>query len=263
MKRKAIVIDLFPPPPFWQLDRAAWIATAPELRDEVIRMWREIEQGVAVTKDKFCGRPKSHLRPAAAQADSFFALHLLDHALWKRPDDAALQEKAAALRLRLAPDAARYAAMQARDADLEPFHALAKAGGKNLADVLAQYISVENMIRQDLTKGLELLAKRSGINLADVLTVAAAGVHLAHQMLLQNAADAIRREPDKDWNGLHFGFMAQEVERVRPDCVVMMPDGYLAVNYERLSKTPEARSLPVYSYEYKDGGDGIVPDAAA
>ena len=166
------MIDLFPMPTCWQLDRAAWIATAPELREEIIRMWREIEQGVAVTKDKFCGRPKSHLRPAAAQADSFFALHLLDHALWKRPDDAALQAKAAALRLRLEPDAARYAAMQARDADLTEFHALAKAGGTTVSAALGKYIAVEQQLRADPIKGLETLARRYGVDLADMLASA-------------------------------------------------------------------------------------------
>ena len=88
--------------------------------------------------------------------------------------------------------------------------------------------------------------------MADWATVVMAGVRLAHVGLLKHASQAIRDEPDKDWDGFHFGFMAQDVERLRPDCVVKQPNGYLAVNYDRLSKTPEVRSLPVYSYRYKD-----------
>ena len=33
----------------------------------------------------------------------------------------------------------------------------------------------------------------------------------------------------------------------------MQPNGFRAVDYGRLFKTPEAKSLPVYSYRYIDG----------
>jgi hypothetical protein len=62
----------------------------------------------------------------------------------------------------------------------------------------------------------------------------------------------------------HFGLMAREVEHVRPDCVVMQPNGYRAVNHKRLSKTPEAQSLPFHTCRYKDGMQFFDPpqDAA-
>jgi len=260
MRRKN-VIDLHPLPTCLNISREAWIATSPELRDEIIRAWQELQQGISVRKDRICGREKSHRAKSAG--DSFFALHELDMAIWRRPDNTALQKEAAALRERLAPDMERVQLVLDRDESLAEFHQRAKAAGTTVADALRQYVGLESMIRQDPVKGLELLLKRSGVDPVDFATVALAGVQLAHHTLLPQAAVAIRREPDKDWNGLHFGFMADEVERVRPDCVVMMPDGFRAVNYDRLSKTPEARSLPVYCYQYKDGGDGRVPDAVA
>jgi hypothetical protein len=158
------VIDMYPQPSATNISREDWIATTPVVRDEIIRAWQEMEQGIAVAKDKRCGREKSHKRPSAG-SDSFYALHVLDMLIWRRPDDEALQEKAAALRERLAPDVAR---MQANDS-LEEYHALAKAGGKELADVLRQYIALEQLIRQDPIKGLQMLAKRYGLDFADVL----------------------------------------------------------------------------------------------
>lgn len=162
------MIDMYPQPSATNISREDWIATAPVVRDEIIRAWQEIEQGLAVQIDRYCGREKSHKRPSPG-GDSFYALHVLDMALWRRPDDEALQARAAALRERLAPDAERHKAMLNRDASLAEFHALAKAGGKKLADVLAQYIAIEQLIRQDPIKGLQMLAKRYGLDFADVL----------------------------------------------------------------------------------------------
>jgi hypothetical protein len=163
MKKGNNVVDMYPQPSATNISREDWIATTPVVRDEIIRAWQEMEQGIAVGKDKRCGREKSHRHEAAG--DSFYGLHVLDMLIWRRPDDEALQEKAAALRERLAPDVAR---MQANDS-LEEYHALAEAGGKKLADVLAQYIAIENMVRQDPIKGLQKLAKRYGLDFADVL----------------------------------------------------------------------------------------------
>lgn len=255
------VVDLHPIPSRMRISREAWIATPEVVRDEIIRAWQEQEQGLAVQKDRYCGRKNSHRTEVAAD-DSFCALHRLEMALWRRPDDATLQAKADAMRERLKPDAERHKAMLNRDKDLTKFHQMAKRQGKSLPDVLREYIGLENMIRQEPVRGLDLLARRSGVDFAEVLTVVAAGVHLAHCMLLRGAADMIRDQPDEDWDGRHFGFMADEVERVRPECVTKI-NGYRAVDYERLSKTPEAKTLCVYHYLYKDGGDGSIPQDAA
>jgi hypothetical protein len=169
MKKGNNVIDLHPMPTALKMDRASWIATPEVVREEIVRAWREQEQGLAVQKDRYCGRKNSHRAPAAAQADSFYALHVLDMAIWRRPDDAALQEKADALRERLKPDAERHKAMLNRDASLSEFHEMAKAHGKTLPDVLREFIGVERLIRQDPVKGLRMLATRYGVDFADLL----------------------------------------------------------------------------------------------
>jgi hypothetical protein len=163
----------------------------------------------------------------------------------------------------------KHAPAYERDTALAPFHEMAKANGTTLGAVLAKYIEMENLLRTDFDKGVETLCANLGTTPkhvarrflqrdADRATIKAAGVHLAHEMFLAAAARAIRDEPDKLWRGLHFGVMAQEAQLVCPDCVVKQPNGYLAVDYDRLSEAPEARSLPVYSYRYKDGGMGNV-----
>jgi hypothetical protein len=251
------VTDLFPIPDRLNISRADWIATPPVTRDEIIRAWQELSAGIAVGKDRRCGREKSNRRPRNSAVISFYELHLLDMETWHRPNAKKIAQ-ADALRKRLEPDVERLRLEDERDAGLAPFHALAKAGGTTVAAMLGEYVTLENVIRAEPLTGLKMLARKCDIDLADVMTVVHAGVHLAHSMLLQKAADAIWADPDKDWNGLHFGFMADEVQRVCPECVAKQPNGYLAVDYERLSKTPEAQSLPVYHYRYKDGGNGVV-----
>jgi len=157
------------------------------------------------------------------------------------------------LREILAPEIA----LQALNDDLAEYHAMAEARGKKLADVLRQYIAVEQRLREDPDAEIIAILKNLGIDPIDYATIIHAGVQLAHGMFMKAAAQAIRREPHKDWNGLHFGLMAQDVQRVRPECVEMQPNGFLAVDYARLSKTPEMRSLPLYSYRYIDG---VVPE---
>jgi hypothetical protein len=160
------VVDLHPMPPILALDRKTWIATPEVVRNDIVRCWREQLQGIAVQKDKCCGRKRSHR--AMPGADSFFELHKLDMALWLRPDNEDLQEKAAAMRERLAPDFAR---LQILD-DLEPFHALAAERGKTLAAVLGEYTEVERRLRVDPVRELERMANSLGVDFADVLAQA-------------------------------------------------------------------------------------------
>lgn len=153
----------------------------------------------------------------------------------------------------------KYRPASQRHDDLAEFHDLAKASGKSLADVLRQYLAVERRLREDPHTEMTALITNLGIDPIDFATVIAAGASTAHGSFLKAAADAIRREPDRDWEGMHFGFMAQDVQRVRPECVAVQHNGFLAVDYARLLKTPEARSLPLYSFRYIDGvpKDGV------
>jgi hypothetical protein len=163
--------------------------------------------------------------------------------------------------------AAKTAAL--RNAELNEFHALAEASGTTLEAALHCYTNLEHLLKEDFSAGIVEICKNIGIDPVDLATVIAAGVHLAHGMFLAHAAQAIRDEPDRDWEGIHFGCMAHEVQVVCPECVIKQPNGYLAVDYGRLSKTPEARSLPVHCYRYKDfvqfldEPTGALPDAVA
>lgn len=251
------MVDLYPIPSRMNISRESWLATPQIIRDEIVRAWMELEKGIAVRKDARCGRRKSHGRHGAAV--SFYELYCLEMEAWARPDIVPLQQEIAALRAKLAPDVER---MKAND-DLAEFHELAIKSGTTLAEALGKYIAVEKRLRTDFDNEIVRILENCGVDPDDFATVTLAGVHLAHSMFLEKAAEAIRDDPDRNWDGVCFGFMADQVEAVLPSFVIMQPNGYRAVDYGRLSRIPEARSLQVHVYRYKDGGDGSIPDAVA
>lgn len=167
--------DLFPMPDCMNLSRVDWIATPPVVREEIIRAWQELSAGIAVRKDRRCGREKSHKQYPAG--NSFYALHLLDMEKWYRPNAKKIAE-ADALRERLAPDFERLRLLEERDAGLAPFHTLAEAGGTTLATALRGYVEMENMVRANPIKGLGMIASKAGIDFADLLARIAEGTPL-------------------------------------------------------------------------------------
>ena len=62
-------------------------------------------------------------------------------------------------------DLDRVRAAAKRDATMDEFHAMAARNGQSLADVIAGFIQVEQIFRQDVGLGLELIAHRMGIDL--------------------------------------------------------------------------------------------------
>jgi hypothetical protein len=62
----------------------------------------------------------------------------------------------------------KHQAAAARDADLAEFHALAAKGGTTLKEAVSAYVSVENLLRTDIIKGLELICQNAGQSLKDV-----------------------------------------------------------------------------------------------
>lgn len=62
----------------------------------------------------------------------------------------------------------KHRAAAERDASLAEFHEMAGKSQKQLRDVVAQYVGMENLLRADPIKGLELIAKNAGLNLRDV-----------------------------------------------------------------------------------------------
>lgn len=62
----------------------------------------------------------------------------------------------------------KHRASAERDATLAEFHEMAGKGGKNLRDVVAGYVGMENALRADPIKGFELICQNAGISFRDV-----------------------------------------------------------------------------------------------
>jgi hypothetical protein len=155
-------------PPRTRLDddkfMAAWPRMAPEIKRECLRMEREIQEGIAILKDRSAGRPKKDLT-------GFYGLELAEADLYRLegvPRKEAELEKArkrvAALMVGLAADAAKYARYRAMDLDLDPYFEQAKASGKTLPEVLRGYIAMEQLLREDLVGGVFLICERAGVD---------------------------------------------------------------------------------------------------
>lgn len=63
---------------------------------------------------------------------------------------------------------AKYKTAAERDGSLAEFHDLAGKSGKHLKDVVSQYVGMENLLRTDTIKGLELICQNAGLSLRDV-----------------------------------------------------------------------------------------------
>jgi hypothetical protein len=243
-----VIQFIAPAPEGFNISREAWSRLPIVVRDDIVRMHRELSERIPIAKDRAARRRSRSL-------GGHFELFCCE-----RDGNVA---RAAELREALAGEIAHHAAVEERDAALEPYHQMAAAAGKKLPNVLREYIGVESRLKVDFDNEFRRIAERFGVDLESWATVTAAGYVVAHSSLTPAAAQAVRagRLPvlPADAPPVHIGFMADEVECVRPDCVAMQPSGFLAVDYERLSKTPEVWSLPLYGYRYKDGGDGSLP----
>jgi hypothetical protein len=58
----------------------------------------------------------------------------------------------------------RHQAAAARDAELSDFHDRAAKGGTTLMEALSRYVSLEDLLRTDLDKGLEAIFQNIGIS---------------------------------------------------------------------------------------------------
>jgi hypothetical protein len=62
----------------------------------------------------------------------------------------------------------KYKIAAERDASLAGFHGMAAKSQKNLKDVVAQYVGMENQLRADPIKGLEIICQNVGLSLREV-----------------------------------------------------------------------------------------------
>lgn len=84
----------------------------------------------------------------------------------------------------------KHRAAAERDGTLNEFHEMAKASGKELPNVVREYVNMENLLRKDLVGGLNTICERMGLSLKDV------AAHVLGQTPDQNASqqDATIRE---------------------------------------------------------------------
>ena len=63
---------------------------------------------------------------------------------------------------------AKYKTAAARDASLAEFHAMAASGKTTVKEALSRYVNLENQLRADLVKGLEIICQNIGMSLREV-----------------------------------------------------------------------------------------------
>jgi len=155
-----------PPRHFLDDDKfmAAWPRLHPEIKSELLRMEREIKQGMAIYKDRSVGRPKK-------DATGFYGLELAEAEVYRlegEPRKTAELEKArrrvAELLAGLAADAAKYDHYRSMDEELDQFQQYAEAQGKTLPQLLREFTAIEQSLRDDTIGGLFVICERYGVN---------------------------------------------------------------------------------------------------
>lgn len=108
---------------------------------------------------------------------------------------------------------AKYKAAAERDAGLNEFHEMAKQSGKELRQVVGEYVNMENHLRKDLVGGLDLICSRMGVSLKDV------AAHILGKTPDQNASqqDALIRELRNEISTLkqQVGGVTQTIQQQR------------------------------------------------
>jgi hypothetical protein len=160
VKRESNVVDLIPPAPDgFNISREAWFATSPVMRDEIIRLDREMSEGLAIAKDRRAGRGKrapGKPPPGKRTMGGWYELLMCE-----RDGSPAKLARAAELREALAPEAERMALND----DLAEYHALAESKGTTLTAALGRYIAVEQRLRADPYVEILRIAEAAGIDI--------------------------------------------------------------------------------------------------
>lgn len=135
------------------------------------------------TKDKSESRPSytADDAPARVASDVKDLWHTLPHRA---------REEWTRMHSELTQGYEKHKAGAERDAQLNEFHEMAKQSGKQLPQVLREYVNMENHLRKDLVGGLNEICSRVGVSLKDV------AAHIMGQTPDQNASaqDATIRE---------------------------------------------------------------------
>src|SRR6185437_9570300 len=78
----------------------------------------------------------------------------------------------------------KYRPAAERDSEIAEFHELAKKGGTTVKEALSKYVGMENQLRADPIKGLEIICQNAGLSLRDV------AAHVLNQPVDQTASKA-------------------------------------------------------------------------
>jgi hypothetical protein len=89
---------------------------------------------------------------------------------------------------------AKYKTAAERDASLAEFHHIAANGGTTVREALAKYVNLENQLRADPIRGLEIICQNVGMSLCDVAAQVLGltpelGPSVAHESVTKFAAD--------------------------------------------------------------------------
>jgi hypothetical protein len=98
----------------------------------------------------------------------------------------------------------KYRSTAERDAELEPWHEMAKAAGTTLPAALSRYIAMENLLRSEPERGIEAVIRNLGLDPADVATLILADCRGYPAQLVAQIAQAVRDgkvEPGTHWAG--------------------------------------------------------------
>jgi hypothetical protein len=166
------VTEFNPIPTPLQISPEAWRACSPDVQTEVTRAWQELSAGIAIQKDRRCGREKPHRRANGDMGISFHALHCLDMEIWRRPQDVAKIAKAEVLRRALAPDVERIEQDIAEEAQRiednryihETYGPMAKKAGLTLEEWIRRFVSIEVSLRTKPIKGFVQICKLIGVD---------------------------------------------------------------------------------------------------
>jgi hypothetical protein len=91
---------------------------------------------------------------------------------------------------------AKHRAAAVRDASIAEFHDMAAKGRTTVKEALSRYVNMENQLRADPVKGLEIICQNVGMSLEEVAAKVLGraldpgqGAHPAHESVTQFAAD--------------------------------------------------------------------------
>jgi hypothetical protein len=160
------VIEMIEPAPAClNISRESWSKTPKAVRDDTLRMVEELNERVPIAKDIAAGRVRRHgLRSGPNAGKRVLGGHWELHACENDPTPANLA-RASELRGLLSEEIAHWAAVEARDADLADFHALAAAGGTTLKAALTAYVAAEQRLRLNPAAELARIAETVGFDI--------------------------------------------------------------------------------------------------